>query len=583
MGKIAKFAFMVLLLALPLEAKVASMFVPAVFTTHGAELVRLEVEVRDGTGEVYVATTPLVGIQTQDSARTAFAVAVKMAGVGNTYDALIRMRESSGSNSVDGPSAGGAMTLLMLSIFKNRAMRDDLTMTGTIESDGSVGAVGGVEEKTKAAAYGGMNVILMPGNSNVFDKMVLSILGKRWNITIIEVNNISEAADLAFSPKNKTLESNVMEVTPSREVNLTATEINCSGCHIDEFKALANSIITENRALLDEVKSQNKSEFSYFIKMIESDINEADNAEKWNYPYTGANLAFLTAININFLKDSNITYDSFRSRMVDVDNCINNANRPQMTSDNFEWVAGGDERLAWSKKKLYDVFNQNYTSNDDETILILYQSVLNAESWCNVSNEMYSVAENIGGTPVNESSLKSLAASRIAEADSKLSTFGGADFGDAEWRFEAAKEEFNKSSFAAAIFDSDYLLGTIASLNNSQSVGSSLGTEFESPKTWNSMWAALYWNQAQYIYMKSKALGNIAGSSITLINYAHLLDGDAVRMKGIFKNPAAAGQTETATASQTPVSYENELALLLVFCVIVAIFLNVVQFFKKDE
>ena len=74
MVKLAKFAIVVLLLALPLYAGVASMQVPAVFTTHGGELVTLEVEIRTGTGEVYVATKPLVGIQTQDSARTAFAV-----------------------------------------------------------------------------------------------------------------------------------------------------------------------------------------------------------------------------------------------------------------------------------------------------------------------------------------------------------------------------------------------------------------------------------------------------------------------------------------------------------------------------
>jgi hypothetical protein len=375
-----------------------------------------------------------------------------------------------------------------------------------------------------------------------------------------------------------------MEVEPSKLVNLTATVINCSGCHMDEFKALANSIIEENRALLEEVRKQNRSEFSYFIKMVESDIEEADNAEKWNYPYTGANSAFLTAININFLKDSNVTYDSFRSRMVAVDNCINNAKRPQMTSENFEWIAGGDERLAWSRKRLYEVFNQNYTSDDEGTILVLYKNVLNAESWCNVSDEMYSVAARIAGTPVNESSLRALAASKIAEADSKLKTFGGENFGDSEWRFEAAKDEFNKSSFAAAIFDSDYLISTIASLNQSQDA-ESLAASFESPREWNGMWAALYANHAEYIYLKSKALGGTSGSSVVLLEYANVLDEDAVKMKDLFQNPGAAETTGgvAATSEQTPINYDSELALLLVFCVIVAIFLNLVQFFKKDE
>ncbi len=284
-----KFALVILLLVLPLSARVASMPVPAVLTPRGAELVRLEVEIREGTGEVYVATTPLVGIQTQDSARTAFTVSRSMAGIGSNYDALIRLIDPTGSKSVDGPSAGAAMTLIMLSVFENRTVRDDLTMTGTIMNDGSVGAVGGVGEKTKAAADEDMHVILMPRNSDVFDKMVLSILGKRWNISIVEVDNISEAADMAFSAKNVTLKSNVMEVEPQAQVNLSATEISCADCHLDEFKALANSIISKNRALLDEVSRQNRSEFSYFITMVEANMEEAENAERWNYLYTGAN------------------------------------------------------------------------------------------------------------------------------------------------------------------------------------------------------------------------------------------------------------------------------------------------------
>jgi predicted S18 family serine protease len=582
MGKIIKFILLILLLVLPLASRIASMPVPAVFSTHGAELVRLEVEVREGTGEVYVATKPLIGTQTQSSARTAFNVSRRMAGVGNNYDALIRLREPTGSKSVDGPSAGAAMTLLMLSIFENTTIRDDLTMTGTISDDGFVGEVGGVGEKTKAAVDEGMKVILIPRNSEVFDKMVFSILGKRWNISIVEVSNISEAANLAFGPKN-VLQSNVMEVKPKLRVNLTTTEISCADCHIDEFKALASSIMNENRALLDEVSKQNRSEFSYFIRMIEADIEEAENAEKWNYPYTGANSAFLTAINLNFLKDSNITYDLFRSRMFDVDRCIKSANRPQITKDNFEWVVGGDERLAWSRKKFYEVFNQNDSSNDEETMLLQFKELLTAESWCKVSHEMFSVANRIGGTPVNESNLKTFAAGKIAEAEEKLKSFGDTDFGDVGWRFEAAKDEFSETHFAAAIFDSDYLIGTIASLNRSEDFDSFLNSEFNSSKSWNGMWAALYGNHAKYIYLKSKATSGTTSSPVMLEKYANLLDSDTVKMRELFGSSAVEPAAEAAVISEQPIQYEGELALLLVFCIIIAIFLNLVQIFKTAE
>ena len=53
---------------------------------------------------------------------------------------------------VDGPSAGAVMCLGILSALAGREFPDDFAMTGTILPDGTVGLVGGVPEKLKAAA-----------------------------------------------------------------------------------------------------------------------------------------------------------------------------------------------------------------------------------------------------------------------------------------------------------------------------------------------------------------------------------------------------------------------------------------------
>ncbi len=179
-------------------------------------------------------------------------------------------------------------------------------------------------------------------------------------------------------------------------------------------------------------------------------------------------------------------------------------------------------------------------------------------------------------------SLECYSASRSLHLQ-KLKTFGGADFGDAEWRFEAAKDEFSDAQFTAAVFDSDYLIGAIESLNMSKNTESFLTSEFESPKSWNGMWAALYGNHAKYIYVRSKALGGATATAVLLDDYANLLDGDAVRMKELFQSPANAGQIRlvAGTGEQFPVSYDNELALLLVICIIIAIFLNLVRDFQN--
>jgi predicted S18 family serine protease len=585
MGKLAKFTLVLLLLVLPIASKEASMPVPAVVMLGGGELVQLEVEIRQGRGDVYVATDPLVGIQTQDSAKTAFKVAGKLTGADmSKYDALVRLNVYGGAKSVDGPSGGAAMTLLMLSILENKTLRSDLTATGTIQADGSIGEVGEVGKKTRAAVLSGMRVILIPKNYDVFDKMVFSILGRRWNISIIEVDDIKTAEELAFTPENTTMQSNVMEVKPSTRLNLSETELNCSDCYIPEFKEFASKIIENNRALLDEVRKQNKSEFTYFLDMIESNLEGAEDAEKWNYPYTGANSAFLVGINLNFLNGSNITSSALQNRMASVESCIDSAIKPQMTEENFEWVAGGDERLFWAEKKLEEIKKQNYSSDDDETILFLFKELLTSESWCQVSHEMFSLASKINGTPVNESNLKRFASSKIADATEKLNSFVGADFGDAGWRFEAAKNEFGNGSFVAATFDSEYLLSAVKTMNETDDMNGFLEKQFATPKSWSGMWAALYGNHAQYIYLRSKVSGGME-SAVLLRIYANSLNNDTIKIKELFESPAVESENTiniTVTGEQ-PTQYDNSLALLLVMCLILAIFLNVVQIFRTAE
>lgn len=64
--------------------------------------------------------------------------------------------------SVDGPSAGALMTLLVIGGLDNLELRRDITMTGTIDKDGHVGEIGGIIEKAKAAKDSGKTLILLP-------------------------------------------------------------------------------------------------------------------------------------------------------------------------------------------------------------------------------------------------------------------------------------------------------------------------------------------------------------------------------------------------------------------------------------
>ena len=67
-----------------------------------------------------------------------------------------------GSTSKDGPSAGAAITSAMYSLFKNKPIKNDISMTGEIDLDGNITAIGGLDAKLTGAKRAGVKVAYVP-------------------------------------------------------------------------------------------------------------------------------------------------------------------------------------------------------------------------------------------------------------------------------------------------------------------------------------------------------------------------------------------------------------------------------------
>jgi uncharacterized protein len=63
---------------------------------------------------------------------------------------------------IDGPSAGGLFTSSTLALILGDSLRSDVTMTGTINPDGSIGPVGGIPLKVQAAHDQGKRRVVIP-------------------------------------------------------------------------------------------------------------------------------------------------------------------------------------------------------------------------------------------------------------------------------------------------------------------------------------------------------------------------------------------------------------------------------------
>ena len=70
-----------------------------------------------------------------------------------------------GGGKVDGPSAGAALTALIISLLEEKPIWQDVAITGEISITGEIKAVGGVVEKIYGAKQSGMRKILIPNEN----------------------------------------------------------------------------------------------------------------------------------------------------------------------------------------------------------------------------------------------------------------------------------------------------------------------------------------------------------------------------------------------------------------------------------
>lgn len=125
-------------------------------------MINISAEIRSGEGRVLVQTKPLMGTVFQDAANTAVYVAQKKTGMQfSNSDVIFSIESQKEIPSVDGPSAGALMTLLVTSALEKKQLKNDVTLTGTIDQYGHVGAIGGVVEKAKAAKESGKTLFLL--------------------------------------------------------------------------------------------------------------------------------------------------------------------------------------------------------------------------------------------------------------------------------------------------------------------------------------------------------------------------------------------------------------------------------------
>jgi ATP-dependent Lon protease len=171
------------------------------WTPAGGEI--LFVEATRGPGEGKLILTGQLGEVMRESAQAALSLVKSRAAAlgldpGLFGDSDIHIHVPAGATPKDGPSAGVAMTLALISLLTGRTVRSDTAVTGEISLRGLVLPVGGVREKVTAAEAGGIRRVLLPARNRADLSEIPHEVRERLEFVWLE--RIEDAIEAALEP-----------------------------------------------------------------------------------------------------------------------------------------------------------------------------------------------------------------------------------------------------------------------------------------------------------------------------------------------------------------------------------------------
>lgn len=174
------------------------------WTETGGETLSVEVNTMPGKGKLQL--TGQLGEVMKESAQAAFSYIRSHAeelgidpNFGDNIDIHVHIPE--GAIPKDGPSAGVALAVALISAVTKRPVRANLAMTGEITLRGRILAIGGLKEKVLAALRAGVKTVLLPRTNEKDLQDIPDYVKKR--LQLLPVGHLDEVFAVAFKEKTK--------------------------------------------------------------------------------------------------------------------------------------------------------------------------------------------------------------------------------------------------------------------------------------------------------------------------------------------------------------------------------------------
>ncbi|MDL1958690.1 MAG: endopeptidase La [Deltaproteobacteria bacterium] len=186
------------------RTKVPGVATGLAWTPSGGEILFVEAGKMNGSGKILL--TGKLGDVMKESAQTALSfVRSKASDLGIPVDTFkdedIHVHVPSGAIPKDGPSAGVAICMALISLFTDRPVRPGVAMTGEITLRGLVLPVGGIKEKVLGAHRAGIKEIILPKrNARDLDEIPSQV---RETLKFYLISRADEAVSVVFKSKGR--------------------------------------------------------------------------------------------------------------------------------------------------------------------------------------------------------------------------------------------------------------------------------------------------------------------------------------------------------------------------------------------
>ena len=147
----------------PFYDNTISIKIPAVMKNGEGIMTTALLKIKEGDGNIFFNfNNILISPDTEQSIRNAINVASDITGIStNNLDLYFTVSDINVSL-LEGPSAGAAFCIAVISAIENKTLNPNVIITGTLNHDGTIGVASGIKEKAVIAKKTGAKLFLVP-------------------------------------------------------------------------------------------------------------------------------------------------------------------------------------------------------------------------------------------------------------------------------------------------------------------------------------------------------------------------------------------------------------------------------------